>query len=166
MWTTPHPSDCANLTPAMLNASIGNLSIPKKSQNIDDASFVKERIFKALLEQVPALSTDACGNIMVQTFFETIRPEQQMRLLERLKNQVVRPTRDKHGRRVVQKALPAIHANVQIFLAEELFVRIPHCVESPRENHVMQLSVSRLPKEFLSCIPELHSLRPGGQERD
>ena len=65
MRLTPHPSCRTDLTPAVLNASVGSPSIPEKSQGFDDVTFVKERVFEALLEQVPALATDTCGSVVV-----------------------------------------------------------------------------------------------------
>lgn len=107
----------------------------------------RDLIFEAALPGVVKLSSDAFGNFVVQKLFEKGSEEQQRRLVEKFKGEVLELAMHRFGCRVIQKTLELLSSELRKAFIEELEDKVVQCIEDMHGNHVIQKSVEFLAPE-------------------
>jgi len=78
----------------------------------------------------------------------------QAAMTERLKGSVLRLSLDRHGCRVVQRALEVLPAALQAQVAAELKGHLVECAEHMHGNFVLQKCIEKVPRTSLDSIAE------------
>jgi len=129
---------------------------PRGGQLLQDAigesEAQREAVLKAVLPEASRLSMDASGNAVVGLLFDTVTPEHRVQLADQLRGSVHALANDKHGCRVVQKALQLLPEDALPAFTEQLEVSVVSCSESPHGNHVMQWCVEHMPEDFIDLV--------------
>merc|ERR1719264_216709 len=88
----------------------------------------------------------------LQKFFDVGTVDQRKRLVTELFPKLLHLSQERHGCRVIQKAIQHVPRESQVQMAEMLRGNVILCIECMHGNHVIQKCIEQMPPDSVNFI--------------
>ncbi|CAD8120768.1 unnamed protein product [Paramecium sonneborni] len=105
---------------------------------IQGNDFQRDKIFKALIDDLPLLSKHKFGNYVIQKIIENSNQNIRTLIFEQLQFKILEMCYDKFGCRVIQKLLEYIQNQQKIQLIQQIKGQVLNLIFDQCGNHVIQ----------------------------
>ncbi|CAD8106521.1 unnamed protein product [Paramecium sonneborni] len=105
---------------------------------IQGNDFQKDKIFKALIDDLPLLSKHKFGNYVIQKIIENSNQNFRTLIFEQLQFKILEMCYDKFGCRVIQKLLEYMQTQQKIQLIQQIKGQVLNLIFDQCGNHVIQ----------------------------